>query len=146
MDKYPDNIPSTFTNYIDPPIILPPGEWTVGITEIFVNKIIPSYTLNGIQLSEISSPYWSVHDFIYVHCDIIAARIVGDQKVKCLKVLPCLTMREQSIRFGQVEYIPVEANHVRNISIKMSSEDGEDTMFYPSFLPTMISLHFKKTI
>lgn len=162
MNKYPDNVQSAFTNYIEPPMILAPGEWTVGITEIFHNQVVPSYIkkLSSCQVNEIDCSHeqrtiesligpqqvemMAAHEFLYIHTDIIADRIVGDQQVKCLKVTPTRINKEEIIRFGRVEYIPVEVSHIRNISIQISDEQGQRIDFSDNLLPTMITLHFKK--
>lgn len=160
-DRFGDNVQSAFTNYIDPPIILCPGEWTVGITEIFHNAFTIKSTLTGrpqlkhyIKKSEkdeddgdeslvliMDTP---AYEFIYVHSDIIAERNVGDQRVRCLKVTPTHSNPEQMIRFGLPEYYPVNVSHIRSISVEITNQEGERIEFNKSTLPTMITLHFLK--
>lgn len=72
INKYPENVLSSFTNYMDTPLTL--GEnWQVGISEIFLNKF-------KIESNDI--------EIVYIYSNIIRPRIVGDQCVRCLKVLP----------------------------------------------------------
>lgn len=162
MNRFPKNVQSAFTNYIDPPIILTPGEWYVGITEIFHNKFIPAFqnlpadstvlvNKNHVSVASDESLVFSpegrsrpAYDMMYIYSDIISERIIGDQQTRCLKVLPTLTKPEQMIRFGRVEYYQVDVNHLRSISIRITDEEGDQIDFKRSVLPTMVTLHFKK--
>lgn len=135
LDKFKDNVQSSFTNYLQTPLLLSPGEWSVGITEVFHNGFINSYQ----QIDP--SP---THDFLYINCDIIEDRIVGDQRVKCLKVIPTSSTKEQMIRFGRIEYYRIGVQHIRGISIIIADQEGQRINFKLSILPTMITLHFTK--
>lgn len=163
MKRYPQNVQSSFTNYIDPPIILSPGQWFVGITEIFHNKFIPSFHTNMLSDATvvINNENFSLpvdksftfeplervkpsYEFMYIYSDLICERIIGDQRSRCLKVLPTTSKPEQMVRFGRVEYYQVDVNHLRSISLMITDEEGERINFRDSVQPIMITLHFRK--
>lgn len=167
VDIYSKNVLSSFTNYIDCPLTLH-GSWEVGISEIFYNDFTPSYAhiLNEniihhfqsmieneyVDTSEFentvyrdeSSAKQQFSDFIYIHADIISPRIVGDQMVRCLKVMPASGKHQEYIRFGRIEYYPVEIFYIRNISISIVDSESNRINFNRSLLPTMLTLHFRK--
>lgn len=161
VNKYPDNVLSSFTNYMDRSITLS-GRWEVGITEIFHNKFAPSHLFqevsyisvstenhenNTMQCNDIqigSSSQDTGWDMFYIHSDIIKPRAVGDQMVRCLKVLPTNSKKEGYHKFGRVEYYPVESTYIRSISIMILDVESNRINFLKNFLPTMITLHFKR--
>lgn len=158
-DKFIDNVQSSFTNYLETALILNPGEWSVGITEVFHNAITPTVVREERQIEHTDAGSLIIttavlqkedklpsHDFLYISCDIIEDRIIGDQRVKCLKVLPTLTGLEQMVRFGRVEYYRVGVSHIRGISIIIADQEGKLINFNKSFLPTMITLHFRRHV
>lgn len=149
LEKFVENVQSSFTNYLQSSLIFSPGDWCVGVTEIFHNAFIPSFAKTEINNQEehidaIHTSQPIPHDLMYINCDIIEDRIIGDQRVKCLKVLPTLSATEQIIRFGRIEYYPVGVCHIRSISIIISDQEGKLINFKKSIVPTMITLHFRK--
>lgn len=132
INKYPQNVLSFFTNYIETPLQLV-GEWQVGISEIYLNKF------NGKE-SKIPEL-----EMLYVYSHIIKPRIVGDQVVRCLKVLPADPNRSQYIKFGRIEYYPIDTFYIRNISIIILDAQSKRIDFNESTIPTLVTLHFRKT-
>lgn len=160
VDKYPDNTLSNFTNYLDVPIDLYPKAWKVGISEIFYNPFVPSY-LSGPEHQGIldfltkedssrestgflNSAGSFMSDFLFIYCDIIELKTVGSQSGKILKVMPVPFYPEKVLRFPHIEYSSIHDSHIRTISIKITNQEGYQTRFKNSILPTMITLHFKK--
>ena len=163
IKKYPNNVLSNFTNYIDCPLNLY-GSWEVGISEIFYNAFTPSYsyiksekteemieegyidtaTLSEVQLENDVMQDQKFFDMLYIHVDIICPRIVGDQMVRCLKVMPAIGRQQEYIKFGRIEYYPVELFHIRSISVLILDAESNLIDFNKSLLPTMLTLHFRK--
>lgn len=164
IDKYPDNVLSVFTNYLENPISLA-GKWEVGITEMFYNKFIhslmfghgclnrdslknqikknyvesnPDIDLQCIEL--VSKQTW---DMCFIHTDIMKVRPVGDQMVRCMKVFPADANKDSYLRFGRVEYYPVETTYIRSISIMIMDMESNPIEFHESSSPTLITLHFR---
>lgn len=160
INKYPNNVLSSFTNYIDCPLNLY-GSWEVGISEIFYNQFTASYHYyNGSKNLEDMLEGDYVHtvelldkedltdlkffDLLYIHADIICPRVVGDQMVRCLKVMPASGKQQEYIKFGRIEYYPIELFHIRSISVSILDSESNKINFYKSILPTMLTLHFRK--
>ena len=161
INKYPKNVLSSFSNYIECPLNLY-GSWEVGISEIFYNDFTPSYdafekpkemleegfidtgVLENIDLKKQTVYNQKFFDMIYIHVDIISPRIVGDQMVRCLKVMPACGKQQEYIKFGRIEYYPVELFHIRSISVIILDAESNRIDFNRSLLPTMITLHFRK--
>lgn len=172
INKYPKNVLSSFTNYIDSPLNLY-GSWEVGISEIFYNDFtttLDSFLIGELTDADLSNKFHTMlseqfvevnevdfttfrntvelknqyADLMYIHADIISPRIVGDQMVRCLKVMPASGKQQEYIRFGRIEYYPVELFHIRSISIAILDSESNRINFNQSLLPTMITLHFKK--
>lgn len=81
------------------------------------------------------------HGFIY--SDIIQPRLVGDQNIKCLKILQKSNL-QQSLEFSTIEYYPLQSNYITDISILITNDNGDKMNFENSKIPTMCTLHFKK--
>ena len=161
INKYAKNVLSSFTNYIECPLNLY-GSWEVGISEIFYNDFTPSFNafekrkemleegfidtsvLEEIDLKNQAVLKQNFSDMIYIHVDIISPRIVGDQMVRCLKVMPASGKQQEYVKFGRIEYYPVELFHIRTISVLILDSESNRIDFNQSFLPTMITLHFRK--
>lgn len=167
INKYPKNVLSSFTNYIDCPLNLY-GSWEVGISEIFYNDFTPVYKnvfnsniihdfqsmidneyvdtskLDHNLIEDESLEKQQFTDFMYIHADIISPRIVGDQTVRCLKVMPAKAKLQEYVKFGRIEYYPVELFHIKSISITILDVESNRINFNHSSLPTMLTLHFKK--
>ena len=173
MNKYPNNVLSCFTNYIECPIILE-GAWSVGISEIYYNKFTHNYTPSDDCFENINVTVKQCNDvtmkcnnenvtgnvyrkclddvdnveklyeFFYIHTDIIKLRVVGDQMVRCLKVLTADAKQDEYIRFGNIEHYPIEASYIRSISISILDCESKKIHFNESSLPTLITLHFKQ--
>lgn len=169
--KYPRNSLSRFTNYLEVPIVLEPQKWRVGVSEIFYNPFIPDHfhTFEGATSSDVAKEVYAdctseraldgteqesctrtggppKMDFMFIYCDIIQLRSIGSQRAKILKIIPARSYPETIVRFGHVEYVPIHDAYIRSISIKITNQQGRKMHFLNSTLPTMVTLHFKKTI
>lgn len=162
INKYPNNVLSSFTNYIECPLNLY-GNWEVGLSEIVLNEFTPSYfyydgikkleemiqdryvlTVDNLLLDREDIKDHKYFDMLYIHTDIICPRIVGDQMVRCLKVTPANGKQQEYIKFGRIEYYPVELFHIRSISISILDSESNRINFHNSLLPTMVTLNFRK--
>ena len=149
IDKYPNNVLSVFTNYLDTPIVFT-SDWEVGITELFYNKFIPKNDHevicdgNGEQKTCVHWKPDRIMDFFFIHTDIISTRRVGNQMVRCLKVLPADASRAEYVKFGRIEYYPIESSYIRSISIAILDVESQRINFADSSLPTFITLHFRQ--
>lgn len=168
--KFNRNTLSRFTNYLDTPLCLQPQEWQVGLAEIFYNPFVPDHFDNFQASTEKQAPEEYANcetheeidgttrescfrnggppkmDFMFIYCDIIEPRAIGSQKNKLLKIVPAPSYPEQTIRFGHIEYIGLKDDYIRTISIKITNQMGKKISFVNSYLPTMVTLHFKKMI
>lgn len=158
INKYPKNVLSCFTNYFESPLNLY-GSWEVGLSEIFYNSFDVTYSdasemlnegyidtgkLENITQKSKRNVEPIFFDLLYIHIDIINPRVVGDQMVRCLKVMPACGKQQEYIKFGRIEYYPVELFHIRNISVQILDGESNRIDFNESLLPTMITLHFRK--
>lgn len=86
-----------------------------------------------------------IYHFIYVYTDIIKPRAIADQQIRYLRIIPILKVHEQRhIKFGNVEYCPIEKTFIENISILITDNSGNKINFDSSTYPTFVMLHFKK--
>lgn len=172
INIYPKNVLSSFTNYIQCPLNFD-GRWEVGISEFFYNgftTVLDSYLNGEIIDANLANKFHMMQseyfceindvepatfrevvqkknqhsDLMYIHTDIITPRIVGDQMVRCLKVLPASGRNQEYVKFGRIEYYSVEPVHVRSISVCILDAEANKINFNYSLLPTMITLHFRK--
>lgn len=166
LNIYSNNVLSGFTNYLESPLNLY-GSWEVGVSELFYNTFTSStqigdpdfvnklkdmleneYTDTSLfqnnMLSGTSLGDDEYSDMMYIHTDIIRPRVVGDQLVRCLKILPVKGKKQEYIRFGVIEYYPVEIFYIRNISILLLDSEAKKINFNRNSLPTMLTLHFRK--
>lgn len=82
--------------------------------------------------------------FLYVYTDIIQARSIGGQTIRCLKVIPLTDAGTRDIQFHHIEYVSVQNTYIDNISIMLCNEAGERLHIKPSTTPTFCMLHFKR--
>ena len=83
---------------------------------------------------------------LYVYSDIVQKRLVGDDMVPLLKVVPAEPMkRNQShcwVKFQNVEYVPSIKTHVDTIEINIRRDNGEIVPFENG--KVVVTLHFKR--
>lgn len=137
LEKYPQNVLSSFINYLEEPLILT-GHWEVGISEVFLGAF--ESKKSNVNTHENSTDF----DFMLIYSNIIKARIVGDQNIKCLKVLAIEPEKKNYIKLARIEYYPVEVNEIRNISINILDRESQRISFHASSMPTLVTLHFQK--
>lgn len=130
MEISPGNTQSRFQNFFKNPITLE-GEWSVGVTEFYHNAYNNDSVTNTSQV-------------LYIHSDIIASRLVGDQCARIIRVVHTHN-REECVRFSHIEYMPVMSGfHMSSVSILITTNDNEQPNFKSSLSPTMVTLHFKR--
>ena len=166
MEWYPNNTLSSFTNN------LPVGlgftcDWVVGITDCYIPKfdspnenVVVSHGLDGkaLELNISGKKYvYQISDqvlkqsnvenekykTIFIYCDIIKQRIVGDTFVKCIKVLH-VAQEAQYITFPRVEYYPLSTYNFCDITLLFQDDTGAQIKFQKSYKPTSCTFHFKK--
>lgn len=114
------------------------------LKEMLDNEYIDTSLLDSSILRATTAVDMEYSEMIYIHTDIIRPRIVGDQLVRCLKILPAKGKQQEYIRFGVIEYYPVELFYIRNISIMLLDSEAKKIDFNRSSLPTLLTLHFRK--
>lgn len=134
IDKYPENVLSSFVNYMESPLLLQ-GEWLVGLSEIYLNQY---KTKDAESIGENQT------ELLFIYLDIMRPRIVGDQLVRCLKVLPLKPQNDVHIQFGRIEYHPLDTWYIRSIKTAILDNESVRIKFEESSIPTLITLHFKK--
>lgn len=116
-----------------------------------------NYTINGPikihfnkqnqnkKIEEIVESKRNLHKnrFIYVYCDAIRSRIIGEQATKCLRIIPLID-NSRDIQFKNVEYLPIEKTYLDSISIVLANSYGERIAFESGTVPTFLMLHFKR--
>jgi hypothetical protein len=110
------------------------------ILEALVNLLNDKYTKKKDDLIVEKQP---IEKLMYLYLDIIKPRFLGDQYVRCIRVIPS-TLLDEIIRFNHIEYYPVELKYIESISILTNDEQGEKINFKDSFIPFYCTLHFKK--
>ena len=83
---------------------------------------------------------------MFVYSDIVQKRLVGDDMVPLLKVIPAEPMKKKYshswVRFQNVEYVPSVKTHVDTIEINIRRDNGEIVPFESG--KVVVSLHFKR--
>lgn len=106
----------------------------------------PNDTTTSTDFEEIVASRKDPHKngFLYVYSDIIKSRIIGEQTIRCLRVIPLTDTGMRNIQFTTVEYLPVQNNYIETISILLSNSFGDQIHFLKSKMPTFCMLHFKR--
>lgn len=81
----------------------------------------------------------------YIYTNIIKERAVGNQLVKALKIFISKNDAGAAI-FHNIEYHPISISFIREISIKITDDVGEQLNFESSKVPLLCTLHFRKRI
>ena len=80
---------------------------------------------------------------IYVYCNIIEYRYVGDTKVPLLRVVPIVDKTQSVVYkiFEKPHYIPLTRHCFNTVEISLNTDTGKK----PSFLPgnTVVTLHIR---
>lgn len=170
MDWYPKNTLSSFTNNLPVGLGLN-SDWVVGITDLYITKFHPPYE-NVVEFRDeegaVTKKLTELHTggkkyvyhakeqvlvqsrvneekfkTIFIYCDIIKPRIIGDSFVKCIKMLHVL-QEAQYITFPRVEYHPLSTFCFSDITLLFQDDTSNQIRFQESYKPTACTLHFKK--
>ena len=103
------------------------------------------YSPGGIQ-----APFPAdIHDgcsALYVYSDIVQKRLVGDDMVPLLKVIPAepiqTALSHTWVRFVNVEYVPSVKTHIDTVEINIRRDNGQIIPFESG--KVVITLHFKR--
>lgn len=165
MEWYPKNTLSSFTNNLPIGLGLN-NDWVVGISDLYLPRFhTPSENIlehqdedRKIQLTSGGKKYvYHVKDkvsmqrntneekfkTIFIYCDIIKPRIIGDSFVKCIKMIH-VSQDAQYITFPRVEYHPLATFSFCDITLLFQDDTSNQIRFYESYKPTSCTLHFKK--
>ena len=80
-------------------------------------------------------------DYINVYCDRIEPSYYGGQRVHLLDIVPMNTLFSKGSILTM--YKRINTNHIDDISIKLTSQNGEDIIFGEN-VKVLIVLHFKR--
>lgn len=90
-----------------------------------------------------------IHDgcsALYVYSDIVQKRLVGDDMVPLLKVIPAepiqTALSHTWVRFVNVEYVPSVKTHIDTVEINIRRDNGQIIPFESG--KVVITLHFKR--
>lgn len=123
---YENNSLSAFSNLVNLPTLTTKEDWEVGITELFLNE-------GSTEISTI----------LFIYSDIIKPRCIGNQHIRCIRVLP-FKGQSKCYEFNNVEYYPIEISVINDISILIATSNGAQYNFNPSTIANYITLHFRK--
>ncbi len=81
---------------------------------------------------------------MYVYCDLLEPRIVGDAKVPLLRIVPIEGTMGQMVTktYENMQYVPVLKKQFRTIEVYIMTDTGELVPFNAAKL--VITLHFRK--
>ena len=83
---------------------------------------------------------------LYVYSDIVQKRLVGDDMVPLLKVVPAEPMKRKHshswVKFQNVEYIPSIKTHIDTVEINIRRDNGEIVPVENG--KVVVTLHFKR--
>ena len=83
---------------------------------------------------------------LYVYSDIVQKRLVGDDMVPLLKVVPAQPMKKQYshswVKFQNVEYVPSVKTHIDTVEINIRRDNGDIIPFENG--KVVVTLHFKR--
>lgn len=82
-------------------------------------------------------------NFMFLYCDLIKARLIGENLYQCLKVIP-VTKAEQLIKFNNIEYYPLQTTVFHSVSVSLQNDIGAKIKFESSVNPTMVTIRFKR--
>ncbi|OXA48410.1 hypothetical protein Fcan01_16956 [Folsomia candida] len=110
------------------------------------NIVIPIQNFSpGTPSADIICPDRDDNSFVYILCDIVQPQLVGGKLVPAIAVLNRDPTRQRVYRvFDPVTYLTPKRQQVEWIHIQIVDRNLEPLP--PSLRPSMIKLHFKKTI
>lgn len=101
---------------------------------------LSSGTHEGMHVVDVNQGFYS----LYVYCNIIEPRPVGDSEVPLLRIVPIEGKSGQMITktYEHIQYIPLLQKHLRAIEINIRKDTGENVPF--ELGKSVITLHFRK--
>lgn len=83
--------------------------------------------------------------YVMIYSDFVEPHVVGDQISNILYLTSTPNNdKTESIEVKNLQYIPVNKFYIDSMAFKLCNEYGEQLFLAPGYLPTSISLHFKK--
>ncbi len=81
---------------------------------------------------------------LYVYCDLLEPRIVGDAQVPLLRIVPIEGTQGQMITktYENIQYVPVLKKNFRTVELYIMTDTGELVSFNPGKL--VVTLHFRR--
>lgn len=97
-------------------------------------------THKGTNVVDVNQGFHS----LYVYCNVVEARPVGDCEVPLLRIVPVEGKSGQIITktYENIQYIPVLQKHFRTVEIDIKKDTGESVPFELGKL--VVTLHFRK--
>ena len=94
----------------------------------------------GVRVVDINQGFYS----LYVYCDVVEPRCVGDRKVPLLRIVPTHGPTGEMITqsYENIQYIPILKKHFNTIEINIRKDTGEKVPF--EFGKVVVTLHFRK--
>lgn len=86
----------------------------------------------------------NVENYVCCYCDIIKESILAGSMARVLGVFPYTSGNEFRESVSELKFVGVEKTVIRNISILLADEYGNQLNLSPSLAPTFICLTFKK--
>lgn len=82
--------------------------------------------------------------YLILYVDIVSESIINNTKGRILAVVPVSHMEENFISVKNINYSPVICSEFRSITCVLTNEFGEPFPLEASYVPTYLSLRFKK--
>lgn len=84
------------------------------------------------------------HKSVYVYCDIVTPRPVGDYMVPLLRTLPTQKLEKKDVHiiYEKPHYIPISRPQFNNLEILITSDKGEELPFEDGHV--VVTLHIRR--
>ncbi len=103
---------------------------------------IPSGIFVGREQLDLNQGFYA----LYVYCDLVEHRIVGDKKVQLLRVVPLEGQGGQVVtkEYQHVHYLPLKRKNFDTVSVYLRKDTGERVPFNKG--KVVVTLHFRKRL
>lgn len=105
----------------------------------FVRNILESCRIINQKISLYKEP-----SFIFIYCDIIKPTYVGNSTAQVIRILPPLIDGRSYLFLNPITFSPLSSHTIPEINVLITDEEGERLKFTSSFVPTHLSLTFKR--
>ncbi len=97
-------------------------------------------THHGTGLVDMNQGFYS----LYVYCNIVEPRLVGDTEVPLLRIVPIEGQNGQMVTktYEQIQYIPLLQKNFDHLEIDIKKDTGESVPF--EFGKVVVTLHFRE--